>query len=91
MKPLENPLFVKFLEENGILERYKERFDKDYYKRESRSVYGGPDYFVSVAFLWHNTPEQSEFWYTIDNRWRGFLESPTKLHRLLKGIENENH
>lgn len=46
--------------------------------------------YIGYAFIWEKTPEGFQFWQSKQAEWRRFLLNPTKLHKLLAGIDHEN-
>lgn len=43
--------------------------------------------YIAHAFVWERSPEGHVFWENKQRAWRGFIKNPTKLHKLLAGIE----
>jgi hypothetical protein len=70
-------LFVAFMGSD------MEKFNANYVRRELKV----PQDYIGHAFVWAGSPEGHEFWYEKQKQWRAFVQNPTKLHKLLAGIE----
>ncbi len=46
--------------------------------------------YIAHAFVWQHTPEGHKFWANKQKEWREFAKNPTKLHKLLAGIDHGN-
>jgi len=74
MKDAENK-FIKFLEEEGVLEEYKANLKKtrgfDDPKVWLKSV--NPGHYISLAFYWGHAGEWGK-WSSINCKWQDFIE-----------------
>ena len=69
-------LFFNFLQENNALKAYK----KAYKKFRSESVSPNEYTPLSVAFVWHGTPEGHEYWRLLDEKWCDYYKAIKKKY-----------
>ena len=77
-------LFIRFLKENKVYEKFIYNFDiyiKHRRLRRRKCLFSfknymkdtEPEYYLFDSFEWVNTPEGGCFWADMDTKWRTFL------------------
>lgn len=61
--------------------------DMEKFNGNSPLVAESPDKYISASFSWSDSTEGRDFWYNKSNQWKELIQNPTKLHKLLAGIE----
>ena len=70
--------YVQFLKDEGVYEKFMHNFEND--PDSSEEGFDGycnstaPYVYVSAAFMWNHTPEEWDFWSTINERWETHLK-----------------
>lgn len=77
-------VFKEFLHKNGCYRKFVDNLEpsdseyKKYQNFEVKLKYSEPDDFIICSFVWSKTPQGSDYWNEINNKWLDKLEQIEK-------------
>lgn len=60
--------FIKFLKENDAYDNFIAEIEKDK-DAKKRMIIGNPMYYITNAFVWAHTPQGSDYWTALSDKW----------------------